>query len=129
MEVVAVEDILDLKFLPPSAYEKLESDENDKWFERAMSSVKKPLNGTAKLQYAMLIQAVHDIDSWRVRPHQCEHAEAWVKSPIDGYVFSFLAICERFELDPEATRKALKLRKNKEIKLQRIRKLVGSQVA
>lgn len=55
----------------------------------------------------MLMLAIKDIEK---KNEYCDDAVKWVFSNDSNYVFSFLNICQVFDLNPEQVRKRIKLK-------------------
>lgn len=62
--------------------------------------------GIKKLTQSILMLAIKDIEN---KNEYCDDAVRWIFSNDTNYVFSFLNICQVFDLNPEQVRKAIKL--------------------
>jgi hypothetical protein len=94
-------------FLPGSGPDPTDSaDYRDHLTSRQLSPEKRLLR-------AVLEEAVHDLvtSQARVRTHQrvraYRDALAWLDDRDPSWPYSFIAICEVFDLDPEAVRRAV----------------------
>lgn len=66
----------------------------------------KPVSGAKRLQYACMIDALHNTLS--NQPDIKKEAVQWFDST-DTHLFSFFNCCETFDLDPDTVREAVRM--------------------